>query len=199
MSESGCPRPSARCRRRATGLGDLDQPLGLALIWPDAHGERGVAVPALDDRAAVDRDDVALVEQPVRPGCRARSSSSATCRSPPGSRGSRGSSTGRRGGRAPRGRRGRARAVVTPGRMAARIALVHLGHDPARLAHDRQLVGGLAAAPPGRARTRRRSRGDRAARTPRRACRAVDLSSTAALVEPRDERHGLRRTGRAGG
>ena len=33
-----------------------------ALIVADAHGERGVAVPAVDDGAAVDRDDVALVE-----------------------------------------------------------------------------------------------------------------------------------------
>ncbi len=41
--------------------------VGLGRHVPDAHGEGGVAVVALDDRPAVDRDDVALV-QPVAAG-----------------------------------------------------------------------------------------------------------------------------------
>ena len=48
-------------------LGDLEQPLRLVGDLPDAGGEGGVAVVALDDRPAVDGDDVALVE-PVRAG-----------------------------------------------------------------------------------------------------------------------------------
>ncbi len=45
-------------------LGDLDQAGALGVDSADARGERGVAVPAVDDRPAVDRDDVALLEHP---------------------------------------------------------------------------------------------------------------------------------------
>ena len=76
------------------------------LAHPD--GVRGVPVVALDDRPAVDRDDVPLLEHVAARGSRARSWSWARCRSPPGSRGSRGSSRRRPGARARRGRPGRA-------------------------------------------------------------------------------------------
>ena len=41
---------------------DLEQPRRLGVDLTHAHGDRGVGVPALDDRPAVDGDDVALVE-----------------------------------------------------------------------------------------------------------------------------------------
>ena len=47
------------------GPGHVDQPLRLVVDLADRNGHRGVGVPALDDRAAVDRDDVALLEHPV--------------------------------------------------------------------------------------------------------------------------------------
>ena len=43
---------------------------GVAAADDDRDG--GVAVPAVDDRAAVDRDEVALGAAPADPGCRAR-------------------------------------------------------------------------------------------------------------------------------
>ena len=49
-------------------LGDLHQPGRLGRDLADAHRVGGVAVVALDDRAAVDRDDVALLEAGTRPG-----------------------------------------------------------------------------------------------------------------------------------
>jgi tetratricopeptide (TPR) repeat protein len=48
-------------------LGDVDQPLRLGGHLADRHGEGGVAVVALDDRPAVDRQDVALLQH-VGPG-----------------------------------------------------------------------------------------------------------------------------------
>ena len=47
-------------------FGDVHQALRLGGHLADRRGERGVAVPAVDDRPAVDRDDVAVL-QPVRP------------------------------------------------------------------------------------------------------------------------------------
>jgi hypothetical protein len=46
-------------------LGRRDQRLGLAVGVADDRAERGVAVVALDERAAVDRDQVAVLERAV--------------------------------------------------------------------------------------------------------------------------------------
>ena len=43
----------------------VDEALRLGVDRPHAGGEGGVAVPAVDDRPAVDRDDVALLEDHV--------------------------------------------------------------------------------------------------------------------------------------
>ena len=43
-----------------------EQSLSLVFHFADEHGHRGIAVPAVDDRAAVDRDDVALARPVVR-------------------------------------------------------------------------------------------------------------------------------------
>ena len=52
---------------------DIEHALDGGIDLADAGGERRVAVPAVDDRAAIDRDDVALVQDVVVPaGCRAR-------------------------------------------------------------------------------------------------------------------------------
>ncbi len=51
-----------RDARPQAALGHLDQLLRLLGDAADAHGERGVAVVALDDRPAVDGEDVALLE-----------------------------------------------------------------------------------------------------------------------------------------
>ena len=58
----GCIGLDAGDQRR---LRDVDEPLRLGVDLPHPGGEGGVAVPALDDRPAVDRDEVALL-QPVR-------------------------------------------------------------------------------------------------------------------------------------
>ena len=142
MSESRPPGCMASIAGREGRLGDVDQPLRLGVDLPHPGGEGGVAVPALDDRAAVDGDEVALLE-PVRArGCRGRSRRSATRRSPPGTAGgcSRGSSTGR-----PR-RSMTSRPIRSsssggdprPDRLAD--AGVHLRHHPPGLAHLGQVV-----------------------------------------------------------
>ena len=56
-----------RDRRVEGRLGHVHQPLRLGVDLADAGGERGIAVPALDDRAAVDADDVAVL-QAIRAG-----------------------------------------------------------------------------------------------------------------------------------
>ena len=72
-----CPRPRRRRRRaggrrppasiaasserRVTSMSRFDS----SSISPDGHGDRGVGVPALDDRPAVDREDVAVLEHDV--------------------------------------------------------------------------------------------------------------------------------------
>ena len=86
---------------RERRLGDLDEARRLGVDRPHPGGEGGVAVPALDDGAAVDRDDVALLRARRARGCRARSRRSARRRSRPGTAGgrSRGSWSGRRGAR----------------------------------------------------------------------------------------------------
>ena len=103
-------------------LGDLDEPGGLGRDLPDGHGEGGVAVVALDDRPAVDRQDVALLEDVLARGCRGRSCRWARCRSPPGSPGSGGSWTWRPGGSSTSRATASSSAVVTPGLAAARVA-----------------------------------------------------------------------------
>ena len=110
MSESRPPRLHRLDPGRERRLGDVDEALRLGVDLPDAGGEGGVAVPALDDRPAVDGDEVALLEPVRRRGCRARSRRSGTRRSPPGTAGgcSRGSWTARPAGRSRRGRSGRA-------------------------------------------------------------------------------------------
>ena len=45
--------------------GDVDQVLRLVVDLADRHRDRGVGVPALDDRPAVEREDVALLEHGV--------------------------------------------------------------------------------------------------------------------------------------
>ena len=180
------------------------QALRLAGDLADAGGERGVAVPAVDDRPAVDRDDVAFL-QAVRPrGCRARSCRSATCRSTAGNA----VVVEEVRPRAPAVEhvardRGRARAVVTPGRIASRMHLVHLGDDPAGArASSPDLV-----APTSRTDRRRRARRRQRSRRVRgmrpsmaRMSRSVTSSAeprpstvTSSLARrvPRDERLGL--------
>ena len=44
------------------GPGDLDEPLRFGVDLADGDGDGRVGVPALDDRAAVDGEDVALLE-----------------------------------------------------------------------------------------------------------------------------------------
>ena len=72
-----CPRPRRRRRRgggppppasiaassdrRVTSMSRFDS----SSTSPIGHGDRGVGVPALDDRPAVDREDVAVVEHDV--------------------------------------------------------------------------------------------------------------------------------------
>ena len=85
-------------------------------------GEGGVAVVPVDDRPAVDRDDVALLRAAYGPGMPWTIIELGDVQITPGTAvGSPGSSSGRPGGRAPPEPPGRARAVVTPGRMASRI------------------------------------------------------------------------------
>ena len=63
-------------------LGHVDERCAAALIVTHARGVGRVAVVALDDRAAVDRDDVALFQRGSRRGCRGRSCRWDSCRSP---------------------------------------------------------------------------------------------------------------------
>ncbi len=51
-------------RRLERPAGHLDEALRLVVDLADRHGHRGVGVPALDDRPAVDREDVALLRAP---------------------------------------------------------------------------------------------------------------------------------------
>jgi len=53
-------------RRLERSAGDLDQALRLVVDLADRDGDRGVAVPTLDDRPAVDREDVAFFEHNLR-------------------------------------------------------------------------------------------------------------------------------------
>ena len=57
---------------RLGGVDERDVLGTTGLAAADDRGERGVAVPALDLGAAVDRDDVAGLEHPRGPGCRGR-------------------------------------------------------------------------------------------------------------------------------
>ena len=83
---AGRRRPSRRCRRASDASVTSISRGASGSIVAHPGGEGGVAVPAVDDRPAVDRDDVALLE-PVRArGCRARSRRWARRRSPPGRR-----------------------------------------------------------------------------------------------------------------
>ena len=180
---AGRRRSAAATRRRSSPIGD---------------GDRGVGVPALDDRAAVEREDVARPRARCRPGCRARSRRSATCRSPRGSRGSSGSSSGRRGRSRTSRATGRSRAVVTPGFAAARAALVHLGDDPAGRRIERDLVRLLAGdhrsvhrpGASGDSPSRRSRRAAAGTPRPRRRPRRPRTSSAPLPVEV-DERLGL--------
>ena len=152
------PRPRHRCRRAVPSTvaamaassaapGDVDEPLGLRVDLADRDRDRGVGVPALDDRPAVDRDDVASSSTRCRRGCRARSPRSARCRRPRGSRGSRGSSSGRpRRSSTSRAARSRS-AVVAPGTAARTHDLVHLGDDRAGAPHERDLRPRSCAGP----------------------------------------------------
>ena len=90
---AGCPRRPPRSRRRATPGSTSIRRCDRASIVADRDRDRGVGVPALDDRAAVDRDDVAVLEHARRRGCRARSPRWARCRRRRESRDSRGSSS----------------------------------------------------------------------------------------------------------
>ncbi len=52
-----------RDSRGQRSIGGVDQPLRFGLDQADAHREGGVAVPAVDDRTAVDRNDVASLQR----------------------------------------------------------------------------------------------------------------------------------------
>ena len=111
LPSTSCAMPAAS-DASAASISALSSALDLA----DRGGEGRIAVPAVDDGAAVDRHDVALVEHDARRrGCRGRSPRSARRRSPPGTRGTRGSSIVRRAGRARRDRSGRVRRWSRPG------------------------------------------------------------------------------------
>ena len=75
------PARRGRCRTRRLPVDHLGDPGARATasvtsisrgasasIVADRRGEGGVAVPAVDDGAAVDRDDVALLEHGTAPG-----------------------------------------------------------------------------------------------------------------------------------
>src|SRR4029077_2116691 len=56
------PLPAVTDGRLERGPGDLDEPLRLVVDVADRDRHRRVGVPALDDGAAVDGEDVALLE-----------------------------------------------------------------------------------------------------------------------------------------
>ena len=70
------PAAIAAMPRHIACRGDLDQrprrPASTVTVGRHDDGEGRVAVPAVEDRAAVDRDEVARLRAPGRPGCRAR-------------------------------------------------------------------------------------------------------------------------------
>ncbi len=142
-------------------LSDLDQSGALLVDGADRRGERGVAVPAADDGATVDRHDVALFQHPW--------TGDAVHDDLVG----RGADHGRVAVIAEEVRLGSpafehvpADLVELRGRHPGTDrrpdAIVHLGHHPAGLAHHRDLVGRLphthrlGPRPPG-AHARRRS------------------------------------------
>ena len=66
--EPATPCAPRRCRPRAV-LGDLGDGAAIARgHLADVHGDRGVPVPAVHDRPAVDGDQVPLGEHPVGAG-----------------------------------------------------------------------------------------------------------------------------------
>src|SRR5262249_51603269 len=138
-------------------LGDLDEAGALGVDAPDGSGERGIAVPTVDDRPAVDRDDVALLEHP---GPRdALDDALVRRRADP-----------RGGSVIPQESRLRTAPLedVAPdlvelcsgdtGEDRSADAVVHLRDDPASLAHDRDLGLVLAHAHGSQLLTARRSR-----------------------------------------
>ena len=141
--------PARTCARsrpsdaRVTSISRCDS----SSIVTDGHGHGGVRVPALDDRPAVDRDDVALLEPTGARGCRARSPRSARCRPRRERRGSRGSSTARSGDRARRGPPRRGRRSSPPAWRRPDAHLVHLGDDRPACRMCGDLLGGLTAGP----------------------------------------------------
>ena len=199
-----CPLGTCSIAASSERAGHVDQVARLVVDVADRDRDRGVGVPALDDRPAVERQDVALFEDDGRPGCRARSRRWARCRSPRGSRGSRGSSSGRRGRSSTSRATSSISAVVTPGlrRRGCTRSCISATTRPA-LRIERDLVGVLArdhrssrqAAIIGDVRGRsvelaRRSRPP-AARTPRPRRPRRRPGEQAALAVQVDERLGL--------
>ena len=150
-SSTAAPTSPSRFPATVAAIADIERRLGSrrcsrcdsVVDLADRHRDRGVGVPALDDRTAVDRDDVAVLEH-AAPGDAVHDHlvrRDADDRRE--SRGSRGSSSGRRAGRARRARPRSRSAVVAPG-TAARVhaSCISATTRPAR-AHQRDLVGGL--------------------------------------------------------
>ena len=144
MSPSRSPGAATRDRGVERGLGAFEQPQRLVVDRADRDRDRGVGVPALDDRAAVDRHDVAVVDDPVAGDAVHDHLVRRDAGHRRESRGSRGSSSGRPAGRAPRARPRRDRPVVAPGLAASVHASCISATTRARPAHERDLLGRLA-------------------------------------------------------
>ena len=201
---AGRRRPSRRCRRASEASVTSISRGASGSICPDPGGEGGVAVPALDDRPAVDRDDVAVLEPHRARGCRARSRRSATRRSRRGRRvRSRGSSSGRPAARCTSRPIRSSSSGGHPGPDRRPDARVHLGHDPPGLAHLGQIGAatgarreahscGRAVRHRPRSRRRRSSIETRRAVTSSAGAEAVDgLTSRPRSCVPGDQRGGL--------
>ena len=142
MSTRRLPASWPRCRPTWTPRSPARAPRAPGVTRSHEGGVRGVAVPAVDDRAGVDRDDVAVLEDRLSSGMPWTTTSLPRCRSSRGSRRTPGSSTWRRDRRGPCGppvqipRRGARHGGLT-GRRVDR------GDDQPCLAHLRDLLGGL--------------------------------------------------------